>query len=318
MVSYAELSETHPTECDVSVVVVTYNSAAAIPPFLSALPAALEGVQSARVVVVDNASSDGTASLVRALAPWVCVVEAGANLGYGAAINIGMRAAPFRQGVLVLNPDAVPTPGSVAVLLQAAAADDRTGLAVPKIVNARGDLKFSLRREPTLLRAVGEAVVGGHRAARFAPFGDMIRNPRRYYDGATADWATGAAMFLTRAALDAAGSWDESFFLYSEETDYALRVRDAGLRLRYIPAAVVFHPGGEMSRNPQLWTLVAVNRVRLYRKRHGALASAAYWAVVVANEATRALLGRPTHRAALRALLRHEQRFGRGGAITAE
>ncbi|WP_084469482.1 glycosyltransferase family 2 protein [Jiangella gansuensis] len=292
------------TEPEVVVVAVTYNSAAIVESFLGSLPAALKGIDSARIVVVDNASADGTPDVVRALAPWAVVIDAGANLGYGAGINVALRQGVGARGVLVLNPDAVLSAGAVRSLLDQVSERHEFGIAVPRIVDASGKLKFSLRREPTLLRAVGEAVLGGHRAARFPRLGDMIRDPEYYVHGATADWATGAAMFISRRTLDAVGLWDEGFFLYSEETDYALRARDAGYRLTYVPDAVASHPGGDMERSPWLWSLVAVNRTKLYRKRHGPVASAAFWCVVVANEAVRAALGRPTNRAALRALLR--------------
>ncbi|SEF17176.1 glycosyltransferase family 2 protein [Jiangella alba] len=289
---------------DVVLVTVTYSSAAIVERFLRALPAALDGLGSAQVVVVDNDSADGTVERVVELAPWAVAVKAGANLGYGAGLNLGIGHVPARRGVLVLNPDAVLQPGAVRRLLDAVEADPAVGIAVPRIVDASGRLKFSLRREPTIARAVGEAVLGGHRAARFPLLGDQIRDPSRYVDGATADWATGAAMFLSRRVLDAVGPWSEEFFLYSEETDYALRARDAGFRLGYVRDAVAAHPGGDMERSPWLWSLVAVNRTKLYRKRHGPLRSAVYWGVVVFNEAVRAALGRRTSRAALAALLR--------------
>ncbi|PSL04734.1 GT2 family glycosyltransferase [Haloactinopolyspora alba] len=288
---------------DVVVVAVTHDSSAVVEPFLRALPAALDGLSSAHVVVVDNASSDGTVKTARCLAPWATVLDAGGNLGYGAGLNVGLRHALGRRGVLVLNPDVVLEPGSVRRLLDAAETED-VGIAVPRIVDTSGRLKFSLRREPTLLRAVGEALLGGHRAAKYPLLGDMIRDPEYYVDGATADWATGAAMFISTAALDSVGLLSEEFFLYSEETDYALRARDAGYRLRYVERAVATHPGGAMETSPWLWSILAVNRTKLYRKRHGPVSSAAYWAVVVLNEAVRAALGRPTNRAALRALLR--------------
>lgn len=290
-------------EPDVIVVAVTYNSARHVEAFLRALVPALDGAGSCAVVCVDNASSDGTSALIRTTAPWVTLIESETNLGYAAGINLGLAGRRFRCGVYVLNPDAIPSPGSVRVLVDTVRQDPSVGLAVPRVLDIEGRLKFSLRREPTILRALGEALLGGHRAARFPPLGDMIRDPSQYVDGATAAWATGAAFFLSAEALARVGPWDESFFLYSEETDYALRVRDAGLTLRYVPLATVVHPGGEMSRSPWLWSLVTVNRTRLYRKRHGPVLGAVYWSVVFFNEAVRAGLGRSTHRAAVKALL---------------
>lgn len=295
-------------EPDLVVVVVTFNSARVLPAFLDALPQALDGVATAQVYIADNASTDGTPALVRERAPWAVVRKTGGNLGYAAGINHILRERVGRLGALILNPDTVPGRGFARQLI--AAVDETAGLIVPRIVDCDGNLKFSLRREPTLCRALGEAVLGGHRAAQYARWGEMIRNPACYIDGATADWATGAAMLISRPVLDAVGLWDETFFLYSEETDYALRARAAGYTVRYVPAATVMHPGGEMSSSPFLWSLVAVNRVRLYRRRRGRIAAGAYWSVVVLNEAARAALGRrsrrPTHRAALRALLRRK------------
>ncbi|HSN43411.1 MAG TPA: glycosyltransferase family 2 protein [Propionibacteriaceae bacterium] len=299
----SSLVDAEDSEPDVIVLTVTYNSADVIEEFLRALGPALERAGPCQVVSVDNASSDATADLVRTLAPWVTLLEPGVNRGYAAGINLALRGRRARKGVYVLNPDALPSPGSVRALLDAVSRDPEVGLAVPRVLDSAGRLKFSLRREPTILRALGEAVLGGHRAARFRALGDMIRDPGYYLDGATADWATGAALFLSAEALRRVGSWDEQFFLYSEETDYALRLRDVGLSLRFVPEAVVVHPGGAMSRSPWLWSLVTVNRTRLYRKRHGAIRSAAFWMVVFVNEAARAALGRPTHRAAVRALL---------------
>lgn len=290
-------------EPEVVVIAVTYNAADIVETFLGALPDALRGIDSTAVTIVDNASGDGTPDIVEKVAPWVQLVRSDQNLGYAGGIGLGYRQGLGTRGTYILNPDAVPAPGSVRVLLETAERDPTIGVVAPMIQNADGGLKFSLRREPTLLRALGEAVLGGHRAARFPALGDMIRDPAAYYEGASADWATGAALFLTGRAIEDVGPWDEEFFLYSEETDYALRIRDAGYRLHYTPRAAVQHPGGQMSRSPFLWSLVATSRMRLYRKRHGPIASAAYWVVLVTNEGIRAAAGRATSRAAFRALL---------------
>jgi N-acetylglucosaminyl-diphospho-decaprenol L-rhamnosyltransferase len=90
--------------------------------------------------------------------------------------------------------------------------------------------------------------------------------------------------------------------LYSEETDFALRARDAGFALRLTPQAVVVHVDGQGS--PYLHSMRTVNRVRLFGRRHGPAQTAAFWGVVTINEALRAPFGAPVHRAALRALLR--------------
>ena len=291
-------------EPHVVIVTVTYNSAELVGPFLSALPAAMDGLTSASVIAVDNSSSDGTPERIRELAPWVTVLDAGVNAGYAAGINVALRHQTARAGVVVANPDAVFAPGSLRKLLDVVESDESVGIAVPAILDGDKRLSYSLRREPTIRRAFGEALLGGGLAGRFAMFGETIRDPSYYVNGAEADWATGAAMLISRRTLDSIGLWSEDYFLYSEETDYALRSRDAGFVLRLVRDAEVVHRGGELSKSPWLWSLQAVNRTRLYKSRHGVVASGVFWCCVVLNEAIRSVLPRPTHRAAVRALFR--------------
>lgn len=127
-----------------------------------------------------------------------------------------------------------------------------------------------------MTRALGEAVIGNRRAGRFPRWSELVTDPEAYGRATVADWATGALMALSRDCLDACGAWDESFFLYSEETEYCLRARDRGFATRLEPAASAVHLGGDSQVSPRLWTLLTLNRVRLYRRRHGAAATAAF------------------------------------------
>ncbi|MCZ7525053.1 MAG: glycosyltransferase family 2 protein [Acidimicrobiia bacterium] len=285
----------------VSVALVTYHSERFLPDCLGALPAALEGVGSWRLVVADNDSRDGTVELARELAPGATVLPLGRNAGYATGINAVAAAVPS-DAVLVLNPDTRLAPGSVRRLLDALA-EPGTGIAVPRLREGDGSVARSLRREPTVLRALGEAVLGGERAGRFPALGEVVTHPARYEAPGLADWAVGAVMLVSRRCLDAVGPWDESFFLYSEETDFCLRARAAGFRLRYVPSAEVVHLGGDSGVSPHLWTVLTTNRVRLFAKHHGVARTRGFWAAVVLNEALRAGRRRGTHRAALRALL---------------
>jgi GT2 family glycosyltransferase len=131
----------------------------------------------------------------------------------------------------------------------------------------------------------------------------MITGPSRYEQTGSADWATGACMLITPECRRLVGAWDEAFFLYSEETDYAMRARDAGLSLRYQPAASATHRGGDAHRSPALFELLTVNRWRLYRRRHGPVAAAIFRAALIVDMLPRAVAGRPTARAALTGLL---------------
>lgn len=292
---------------EVSVVIVTYNSRQVIGGCLASLPAGIEGVSLAEVVVVDNASADGTVDCVRNADPAAVVIATGSNAGYSAAINIGVRRSTARDAVLILNPDTRLRPRSVAPLVEALRRPG-AGIAVPRLVGEDGVLQPSLRREPSLRTAVGEAALGGLKAGRLERWGEIITDPHRYERPGNADWACGAVLLVSRSCFAATGEWDESFLLYSEETDFCLRAGAAGFATVFEPAAVVEHRGGESTTSPFLWGLLMANRARLYASRHGRIRAAAYRSVLTVGEAVRAITGQRRARAGLRALLRPSTR----------
>ncbi|HEY0636035.1 MAG TPA: glycosyltransferase family 2 protein [Pseudonocardiaceae bacterium] len=293
----------------IAVVIVTYNSADVLGACLDALPAGCAGVRLTEVVVVDNVSADGTVALARTYADRLpmTVVETGRNGGYAAGINAGY-AALERSGhdldaVLVLNADITMRPGAVARLATELERPG-AGIAVPRLVNPDGSLQPSLRRRPSLARAVAESVIGGRRAARIRGLSELILDPGRYEQPGTAAWATGAAMLISTEASADVGAWDESFLLYSEETDFALRAADRGWQLRYQPASVMAHVSGDaFVTNPMLGALLVVNKVRLFRRRAGRVHGALYHAAVTVGALVRAAAGNRIARAALVALL---------------
>ena len=287
----------------ITLVAVTYNSAPLLPEFFAALPAATAGVDSLAVVVADNASTDGTLDVVARCGPDATAVPLGANRGYAAGINAALDAVPPTLAAFILNPDIRLGAGSVRPLLDALELPG-TGIAVPRLYEANGETAASLRREPSVTRALTAAFIGGKRAGRIGTLGEEIYDLARYDQPGVYDWASGAAMMISRRCIDTVGPWDESLFLYSEETDYALRARDAGLALRYVPEATAVHIGGQSHTNPELWALENVNRVRVYARRHGRAGTLAYRGALVLNEAIRSVSGNRPHRTALRALLR--------------
>lgn len=293
-------------DLDVAVVTVTYNSERVISGFLESLSAGIEGL-TWQLVVADNASRDGTVAMVdrwAAAHPEVscAVVQTGYNAGYAGGINAALAKADPHRAALILNPDLRLRPGCVRRM--AALADERpdAGIVVPRMYDDDGNLAYSLRREPTVLRALGEAVLGA-RAGRFPRLGELVLDEAAYTTRTTADWATGAAMYITGPCLEKCGAWDESFLLYSEETEYSLRARDLGLATVLAPDAEVVHLGGESDVSPRLWTLVTLNKLRFYRRRRGLPAAVAYWAALMVREVPRAAMGRPRSRRAASALI---------------
>jgi N-acetylglucosaminyl-diphospho-decaprenol L-rhamnosyltransferase len=205
-----------------------------------------------QVVVVDNASTDGSADALAATFaddPTVRVVWTGANLGYARAANRGI-AATRTPVVAVLNPDTVVQPGAAAAVLQRLADDERIGAVGPRILEVSGAVYPSARRIPSFVDAAGHGLL----------FFVWPRNPftRRYRqtdaDPAAVrdvDWVSGSAVWLRRTALDDVGGWDERYFMYLEDVDLGWRLGRHGWRVVYDPEGAVVHVGGTAtSRRP--------------------------------------------------------------------
>jgi N-acetylglucosaminyl-diphospho-decaprenol L-rhamnosyltransferase len=283
---------------DLSVIIVTYNSVHVIGDLLDSLPAALDGLI-CDVVVVDNGSADGTAELVAARGD--CRLVRSANVGYAGGINRGVRKAAAADAILILNPDVRLGEKSVPPLLAALRKPD-VGIAVPRVQSPFGTLELSLRREPTLLRAAGLARTG------LAALSEYVSKPADYAGPRVVDWALGAVLAMSRKCYDCLGGWDESYFLYSEETDLCLRARDIGLATRYEPRSVAVHIGGQSGRDHRTHAMQIVNRVRLYRRRHGRPAAWAYYWLTVASELSWLIRGHRQSWSAIVALLRPSRR----------
>lgn len=279
-----------------SVVIVTYNSAAALPALLDSLPAGLKGVEHFDVIVADNQSQDGSADRAQAHPIGATVIRMGRNAGYAAAINAAAAIAHPDSDLLILNPDLRLYPDSVKPLIEHLAAP-RVGVVVPLNYREDGSIDPTLRREPSMLTAWADAVLGGTLAARLG-WGEIVGEAARYDHCGTIEWATGSALLVAARARRAVGNWDESFFLYSEEVDYQRRMREAGFDIVYEPRSKVVHACGGSGSSPGLFALLTSNRIRYYGRHHGFLRTAMFRLGIAAGQAARFWRGSP-HRAAL-------------------
>jgi GT2 family glycosyltransferase len=240
----------------------------------------------ASVVLADNASTDRTIEVAKGAWPTIRIVQTGANLGYAAAINMGRQCSAPHDALVVLNPDATLQYGSLAALCSVLRRE-RCGIVVPRMTTSDGRLSWSLRRDPTVLTAFAEALLGGRCSARLG-LGELVASPHRYAAEGPTQWATGAAVLITRQCWDAVGEWDPSFFLYSEETDYMMRARRAGFTVLYTPTADVRHRGGDSAVDPRLWALLVCNKTQLFSRTHGWLAGRMFAAALLLGQALRA------------------------------
>jgi len=289
---------------DVAAVAVTFNSDEHIADLLDSIPAAM-GALSYSVVVVDNGSTDRTLEILDARTD--CLVVRSCNDGYAAGINRAVRSVPGAAAILILNPDATVDPLAVPTMLNVLRRSG-AGIVAPRVREKDGALSPTLRRGPTMAR------VGGLSFTGWPVFTERIEDFRDYETEHEVEWAVGAILLLDAACFTALGGMDESYFLYSEETDFSLRAHDAGWATVYTPSAGAMHVGGGSGESAVTHTMKILNRVRLYRRRSGTFLATIYFGLTVLTEVRRALLGHDRSWPTLRALLRPSARPPQLGA----
>jgi GT2 family glycosyltransferase len=201
--------------------------------------------------------------------------------------------------VLILDPNLELGPGSLRILRDRLLHDE-VGVAVPCLLDAYGEVYASLRREPTLTRALGDAFLGERLSGRPARFSEIELDRRHYRHPHSVDWATGAALLVKTEVLLAVGEWDEHFFRYSDDTDFLHRVRDSGWAVWFEPAATLRRRRNTAVGSDESEALMAVNRVRYAEKWRSPAAAAVFRSTVVLGSLLRARQAR--HRTALRYL----------------
>jgi GT2 family glycosyltransferase len=268
---------------DLSILIVTYNSQALVGPLMAHLRDELNDLD-AEVLVVDNASRDGTLAALRRDHPWVHVIESRRNLGFAAGNNLAARHARGRY-LLLLNPDALPATGALRQALNLLEAHPEVGLAGGQLRAPDGSRQPSARMFPTLR---DEFFTLAGLAARFPRSRLFARLDRRWADPdqrAEVDWIPGAFVFVPARVWTELGGFDERFFMYYEEVDLCRRLREAGRTVMYWPELQATHIGGASARTvqnarvsrtgSQLETWRMRSALLYYRKQHGWLAAAA-------------------------------------------
>jgi N-acetylglucosaminyl-diphospho-decaprenol L-rhamnosyltransferase len=240
------------------VVVVAYRSATE----LRTCVAPLCDEPSIRVVVVDNACPERSVETIRDLP--VQIVEMGRNVGFAAGCNAG-AAVGSSDAILFLNPDAEIAPHHVNLLARTLDGDPTCGAVGPRIIfRGSGLTQKSIRRRPSLASAFAEALFLHHvfRNSRWA-----TEDVLHAYDEPLEDapWLIGAALCVRRDAFRQVGGWDERFFMYGEDADLGLRLREHGWTLRYEPAAFVLHTGRGSGETSAQSVMRAESRLRFAR-----------------------------------------------------
>jgi GT2 family glycosyltransferase len=271
---------------DASVLIVSFNTRELLRECIQTVQRESNGI-SCEIIVIDNASGDGSADMVEAQFPEVRLMRSAINLGFAAANNRAFESARGRY-IVLLNSDAFPGAGSLRLAIERMDAYPKAGLASGRLVGRDGSWQPSARMFPSplnyLLAVSGLAAKYPH--SRF--FGRADRTWAGVLEPAMVDWVPGAFSILRREALERVGFFDERFFLYCEEVDLCRRIKAAKYEVWYWPDIEVTHLGGESAKTLNsyqmstagsqimLWKMRAV--LLYYRKHHG-LAGA--WSVML-------------------------------------
>ncbi len=291
------------TAPDLSVIIVSWNVRDLLRACLASLAAGAAAAAerpslTVEVIVVDNASADGSAAMVAAEFPAVQLIANPENRGFTGGNNQGLALAHGRY-VLFLNPDTVVSPGALSTMVAYMEAHPKVGALGPRLRYGDGSLQSSARRFPTLATALLESTpLAWHwpenrwaRAYRMEDEGLKIEDSRLkiqiapemaanlqssiFNVASPVDWVVGAALLTRRAVLDEIGGFDEGYFMYSEELDWCRRAALAGWQTVYLPAAEIIHYEGKSSEQVVAARHIRFHRsrVRYFRKFHGRAAA---------------------------------------------
>lgn len=255
---------------EIAAVLVNYNAGDELRVALQSIASELRD-RHWEAVVVDNASSDGSAAHVEAFAPRVRLLRNDVNVGFGRGVNQGLKAttAPL---VLVMNPDCRLEAGAIDALTAQLGAHEGCAMVGPRILDPDGTEQGSARGDPDMLTGVFGRT---SRLQRLLPWLTVSKRNVVSARGATnlepgtrnaepetvvVDWLSGACFLARRDALDAVGGFDEGYFLYWEDADLCRRLRARGHHVRYVPGATAVHRVGHSSRTAQAASIRAFHQ----------------------------------------------------------
>lgn len=260
--------------CDVSIVVVSWNVKDLLRRSLASVITSLgcgTGRQlSCQLIVVDNASSDGSVEMLGEEFPQIHLVANSENVGFTRGNNQGIALSDGRY-VLLLNPDTEVVGDALGEMVAYMDAHQRVGALGPQLLYPDGQVQSSRRRFPDLRTAYVESTF-------IQPWFADSRILRRYYvldalddEILAVDWLVGACLLLRREALEEVGTLDERFFMYSEELDWCYRANKAGWEVVYLPTARVVHHVGKSSEQvlPVRHAQFQRSKVLFFKKHHG-------------------------------------------------
>jgi len=236
---------------DLTIIVVNRNGARVLSPCVRSIIKQTSEIEY-ELIVVDNASTDGSADRLAEEFPMITIVRNDRNIGFAAANNIGMRMSKGKF-VLLLNPDTEVLDGALQKTVAFMVSTPRAGIVGCKLVYPDGMLQPSVRSFPTLWNIFSEAFFIYRILPKSRLFGKYYMTYFDYGMTSEVDWASGAFLMIRRNVIDRVGELDEQYFMYAEELDYCYRARQYGYSVIYFSGAcIIHHWGGVQTTNDTL------------------------------------------------------------------
>ena len=240
------------------------------------------------VIVVDNASTDGSPEMVEKEFPEVVLIRSSHNLGFAGANNLGLRRATGEL-VALINSDVIVDADCFQRLALCIKDHEEVGLVGPRLRGRDGQAQMTCRRLPTIWNTVWRMPSLDRALSRwplFSPFQMWYWNTERRM---TVEVLAGCFWLARRRAVDQVGALDERFFFYSEDVDWCKRFKDAGWKLRFVPDATAIHFGGASAANAPLRYQIEILRSNLayWKKHYGNLGWLTFYLSVTAQHGLR-------------------------------
>ena len=250
-------------DCKLSIVIVSYNSAGYLRDCLLSLKKYAPLIdEKYEVIVVDNASSDNSAEMVKKEFSWARLIKNQKNLGFSAANNIAIKNSSSDY-ILLINSDCEVYDDSVRNLVSFLELQNDAGIAGPKIINSDGSVQLSCRRFPSFFDAGMHSILVNIFPDN--PFSRRYKLADIYRDEPFAvDWVSGSCMLIKRAALNDTGLLDEKYFMYVEDTDLCYRMWKKGWKVFYNPYSRVLHHIGGSTGTSRTSASVMMQKSVLY------------------------------------------------------
>lgn len=222
------------------------------------------------VIVVDNASSDGTVETAKKDFPDIKVIANTTNVGFAAANNWGFQKAGG-QYLLLLNPDTIVQGGALDILIRFMDDNPAVGACGPKLLNDDGTTQLSVRRFPTFRGALYRHTVLRNLGIFRKSYKNWLMKDFRYDNQADVEQLMGSALLVRRSAMEQVGPMDERFFMYYEEVDLCYRLKEAGWRIGFVPEATITHLGGRSAKQVPVErrAMMFTSMLAFFRKHRG-------------------------------------------------